>query len=187
MDLLQTESCKIQHANHSYNRKIHNRVKPMAFCGSLIWWFWFLFSCILVPHIIPPNFHLYHGVKLKRHTIPDIHSIKTVVQIGLQPWTSIFQFRRTKSRIRFDNTFWFISLLSTTKKSFPKSTCTIAFSYGICTCSWETTTKIAPSHTMLALIAGNSNGNLNYCIVSFIECGPGSLVRIQKSSLSLHN
>ena len=40
--------------------------------------------------------------------------------IGLQPWSSIFQFRRTKSRIQFDNLFWFISLLSTTKKKFPK-------------------------------------------------------------------
>ena len=34
-----------------------------------------------------------------------------LVFIGRQPWTSIFQFRRTKSRIQFDNTFWFISLL----------------------------------------------------------------------------
>ena len=33
--------------------------------------------------------------------------------IGLEPWTSIFQFHMTKSRIRFDNIFWFISLLST--------------------------------------------------------------------------
>ena len=40
--------------------------------------------------------------------------------VGRQPWTSIFQFRRTKSRIQFDNIFWFISLLSTTKKKFPK-------------------------------------------------------------------
>ena len=43
-----------------------------------------------------------------------------MVQLGLEPWTSIFQFRRTKSRIQFDNIFWFISLLSATKKKFPK-------------------------------------------------------------------
>ena len=42
------------------------------------------------------------------------------VVIGLKPWTSIFQFRRTKSRIRFGNIFWFISLLSATRKKFPK-------------------------------------------------------------------
>ena len=27
---------------------------------------------------------------------------------------------------------------------------------------------------------GNSNGNLNYCIVSFIECEPVSFLTIQK-------
>ena len=48
------------------------------------------------------------------------------IGIGHKPWTSIFQFCRTKSKIRFDNTFWFISSFSTTKKSFPKLTCTIA-------------------------------------------------------------
>ena len=46
--------------------------------------------------------------------------IPTMLQIGLQPWTFIFQFRRTKSRIQSDNIFWFISLLSTTRKKFPK-------------------------------------------------------------------
>ena len=30
------------------------------------------------------------------------------------------------------------------------------------------------------IIIGNFNGNLNYCIVSFIECGPVSILRIQK-------
>ena len=40
--------------------------------------------------------------------------------VGHQPWTSVFQFHRTKSRIQFDNTFWLISLLSTTKKKFPE-------------------------------------------------------------------
>ena len=35
IDLLQTESCKIHHANDSYNWKIHNRVKPMAFEAAL--------------------------------------------------------------------------------------------------------------------------------------------------------
>ena len=43
-----------------------------------------------------------------------------VKTVGLQPWTSIFQFRKTKSRIQFDNIFWFISLLTTTKKRFPE-------------------------------------------------------------------
>ena len=50
----------------------------------------------------------------------------------------------------------------------------------MCTISCETTTKIAFSHTIFSLIVGNSKGNLNYCIVSFIECGPVSLYRIQK-------
>ena len=40
--------------------------------------------------------------------------------IGFERWTSIFQFRRANSRTWFDNIFWFISLLSTTKKKFPK-------------------------------------------------------------------
>ena len=46
-------------------------------------------------------------------------SILTDNLVGRQPWRSIFQFRRTKSRIQFYNLFWLISLLSTTKKKFP--------------------------------------------------------------------
>ena len=42
-----------------------------------------------------------------------------------------------------------------------------------------TTTKIASSHPVLSLMVGNSNGNLNYCIVTFIECGT-VLFRIKK-------
>ena len=51
--------------------------------------------------------------------------------------------------------------------------------------SWKTTTKIGSSHTILSLMVGNSNGNLNYCNVSTIECEPVSLLRIQKE-LSKH-
>ena len=55
--------------------------------------------------------------------IIDLHWLvwqSVLDHVGRQPWSSIFQFRRTKSRIQFDNLFWFISLLSTTKKKFPK-------------------------------------------------------------------
>ena len=38
----------------------------------------------------------------------------------------------------------------------------------ICTCYWETTTDFASSHIIVSLMVGNSNGNLNYCIASFI-------------------
>ena len=51
----------------------------------------------------------------------DFNGYMITYTIGLQPWTSIFQFRRTKSRTQFDNIFWFVSLLSTTEKKFPKT------------------------------------------------------------------
>ena len=47
----------------------------------------------------------FHAWKIWRNFPGSLH-------LGLQPWTSIFQFHRTKSRIRFDNIFKFISLLS---------------------------------------------------------------------------
>ena len=46
--------------------------------------------------------------------------------------------------------------------------------------SWKTTTKIGSSHTILSLMVGNSDGNLSYYILIFIECGPVLLLRIQK-------
>ena len=98
--------------------------------------------------------------------------------LGLEPQTYIFQFRRTKSRIWFDNIFWFKSLLSATKK-ISQNKLARQRTNDICPCSWETTTKIASSYIILFMV-GNSNGNLNYCIASFIECGPISLLRIQK-------
>ena len=52
--------------------------------------------------------------------VGDFTRLCHIAHLGRQPWSSIFQFRRTKSRIQFDNLFWFISLLSTTKKKFPK-------------------------------------------------------------------
>ena len=58
-------------------------------------------------------------VFLSPDTLVSSFSDQLAEVIGLQPWSSIFQFRRTKSRIQFDNLFWFISLLSTTKKKFP--------------------------------------------------------------------
>ena len=51
---------------------------------------------------------------------------------------------------------------------------------GMYTHSWETTTKITFPKQYYNLMVGNSNGNLNHCIVSFIECKPVSLLRIQK-------
>ena len=48
-----------------------------------------------------------------------MHNLK-MHKIGHESLASIFQFRRTKSRVRFDNIFWFISLVSTTKKKFPE-------------------------------------------------------------------
>ena len=97
--------------------------------------------------------------------------VPSTSSIGLEPWTSIFQFRWTKSRIPFDNIFWYISLLSSTKKKFPKVNLYDSELMTLCTFSWETTTKDASSHTILWLMVENSNGDLNYCIVRIIECG----------------
>ena len=94
--------------------------------------------------------------------------------------------RRTKSRIRFDNILWFISLLSTTKNKFPKiNSHNIELMTYLCTCSWETTNNIASSHIILSLMVKNSNKNSNYYIVSFMD--QIGYLEFKKSSINLHN
>ena len=90
------------------------------------------------------------------------------------------QFCKMKSRIRCDNIFWFISLLSTTKIKFPKINLHDSDPMMYIHVHGRQLPKLLLHIQYYHLVIVNSNGNLNYCILSFIECGPVLSLRTEK-------